>query len=182
MQNVSGSAAAWQQPLALTDGRFTQIPNGIHALLENARELQLVVHLLTFRWYPTSPIIPSVATLARAMKCSARTVRRTAAALESRGLLERQERRAHDKRQMSNEYVLCGPLLALVTDLEANRDQEARSSWQGRRSAVPVERYSGNQTNRTRQQNGRSTPPGCSVCGAPRHGPHLKPECYRLPG
>ena len=176
--HTTQSAAAWQTPIPLTDGRFTQIPNGIHALLKTPRELQLIVHLLSFRWYPTSPIIPSVATLAKAMKCSSRTVRRTAEKLEGRGLLKREERRAHDDRQMSNRYHLCGPLLALVADLEASRDQEPRPSWQGRRTNVAGERYSGNNTQRTTQQNGRSTPPRCDLCSQPRGQAHLKPECF----
>lgn len=157
--NHTRPLGARQEPLPLADGRFTQIPNGIHDLLENARELQLVVHLLKYRWYPTSPIIPAVETLARAMKCSGKTVRRTAARLEARGLLEREARRAADKRQMSNQYHLCGPLLALVTALEASRDQEARPSWEGRGTGVGAKRYSGNQSKRTTQQKGWYTPP-----------------------
>lgn len=180
-QSIQGTLPHWQQPAPLTDGRFTQIPNGIHTLLEGPRELQLVVHLLSFRWYPTSPIIPSVETLARAMKCSGRTVRRTAARLEARGLIRREERRAHDDRQMSNRYHLCGPLLALVADLEASRDQEERQPWQGRRTPMSAERHSGNHTNRTRHQNGRSTRPACGICGTPKGGPHLKPECFSTP-
>lgn len=149
MQNVSGSAAAWQEPLPLTDGRFTQIPRALHDLAKTPREYELIAALLGYRWFPSSPIIPSVATLAKTLRCSSRTVRRTAATLETRGLLKRQVRRAWDKRQMSNEYVLCGPLLALVADLEASRDQEARPSWQGRRTDVAEKRYSGNQSKRT---------------------------------
>ncbi|HVQ45145.1 MAG TPA: hypothetical protein VMT30_09400 [Candidatus Saccharimonadia bacterium] len=175
MQNVSGSAPLCPDPFP-TDSRYTQIPNGVHELVENARELQLVVHLLSFRWYPSSPIIPSVKTLAKAMKCSARTVRRTAERIESRGLLQRQERLAWDKRQMSNEYILCGALLALVTAVEASRDQEARPEWQGRRSNAAGKENSRNQTNRTRRNERRYTPP--STGGdflMTRYGP-LKPR------
>lgn len=151
MSHRTPSAAAWQESLPLTDRRFTQIPRALHALAKTPREYELMAALLGYRWFPSSPIIPSVATLAKTLRCSSRTVRRTAATLQARGLLKRQVRRAWDKRQMSNEYVLCGPLLALVADLEASRDQEARPSWQGRRTDVAEKRYSGNQTQRTRR-------------------------------
>lgn len=105
----------------------------MHSLVESPREYQLVSLLLSYRWYSTSPIIPSVERLAREMKCSGRTIRRTVAALEARGLLYRVERRAEDKRQMSNEYVLCGELLAAVTAVEASTGRggghDRRPSW-----------------------------------------------------
>jgi hypothetical protein len=157
--HTTQSAAAWQPSLPLTDGRFTQISNALHDMVESPREFQFAALLMSYRWYPTSPIIPSVKTIAGKLKCSQRTVRRLAATFEARGWLKREERRAHDRRQMSNEYVLCGPLLALVTDVEASRDQDTPPSWQGRRTDTAGKEHSGNQTNRTRQQNGRSTPP-----------------------
>ncbi len=102
------------------DATYTNQPNIVHSLVDSPREYQLVSLLISFRWFSTSPIIPSVRTLADTMKCSERTVRRTVAALEARGLLYRVERRADDLRQMSNEYRLCGALLAAVTTVEAN--------------------------------------------------------------
>jgi DNA-binding transcriptional MocR family regulator len=129
-------------------------------LAESPREHQLMVALLMFRWHPHSPIIPSVDQLRRIMKCSDRTVRRTAEKMEARGLLRREARHAHDRRQMSNRYVLCGAFLSLVTAIEANRDQEQSSTWQGRRTRTSGERYEPNQKNRTTQQNRQSQPAG----------------------
>lgn len=102
------------------DDSYTNQPNIVHDLADTPREYQLISLLISYRWFSTSPIIPSVSTLAGRMKCSERTVRRTVAALEARGLLYRVERRAEDSRQMSNEYVLCGELLAAVTAVEAS--------------------------------------------------------------
>jgi hypothetical protein len=125
--NLSRPAAA------CPDDGYTNQPNSVHSLVESPREYQLVSLLLSYRWFPTSPIIPSVTTLARTMKCSGRTVRRTVAALEARGLLARIERRAEDNRQMSNEYVLCGALLAAVSTVEASTGRggghDRRPSW-----------------------------------------------------
>jgi DNA-binding transcriptional MocR family regulator len=132
------------------DDRYTRVSRGLHAIVKTPREFELAVALISYRWFPDSPIIPSVRTLAGMLRCSERTVRRTAARMQARGLLIREERRAIDDRQLSNRYVLCGPLLALVTAVETRADQEASPSWQGRRTAVAGERTSGNQTQRTR--------------------------------
>lgn len=144
------SAQRGQDPV-----RFTQVPDAVHGLVESPREYQLVALLISYRWYPSSPIIPSVRTLAGTLKCSERTVRRTVAGLEARGLVQRVERRSYDDRQMSNEYVLCNELLALVTAVEAQRDQDGRATWQGRRSRPSSERYSRKNTNRTRASQGQ---------------------------
>lgn len=124
------------RPSGARQDPYTQIHDRLHDLADSPREFQLMALLLSYRWFPTSPIIPSVETLAGRLKCSPRTVRRTVANLEDRGLLQREERRALDTRQMSNEYVLCGELLALVTALEVGRDQGQDQLWQGRRSAA----------------------------------------------
>jgi hypothetical protein len=129
--------------------RWTKVPNALHALVDTPREFQVVAALLSYRWKPSSPIIPSVDTLARQVNCSRRTIRRTIAALEARGLLRREERRADDSRQMSNRYVLCGALLVFVTRIEAARVQEERQPWQGRRSPVAGKRNPSNETYRT---------------------------------
>lgn len=162
----------------LEDVRYTQIANQLHDLVESPREFQYAALLISYRWYPTSPIIPSVKTLAKKLKCSVRTVRRLAATFESRGWLRRVERIAPDKRQMSNDHVLCGELLALVTAVEARSDRDAGQEWQGRRSNMAGKKDDRNNTNRRTHQNGRSTPPRCDLCGTPKGGPHLKAECF----
>lgn len=132
-----------------TIGAYTSQPNVVHSLVDSPREYQLVSLLISYRWFSTSPIIPSVRTLADTMKCSERTVRRTVAALEERGLLKRIARHAEDTRQMSNEYVLCGGLLAAVSAVEAGTGRggghERRPSWSAS-AGKPDQR---NYTNRT---------------------------------
>lgn len=134
---------------ACPDGTYTQIPNVLHDLVASPREYQLVALLLSYRWFPDSPIIPSTATLADRLGCSQRTVRRTVAALEARGLLARVARHAEDQRQLSNLYVLCGALLAAVTAVEAGRVQGGGHARSASRSGATSKTYSRNQTNRT---------------------------------
>lgn len=137
------------RPAAACLDRFTQIPNSLHDLVDTPREFQLVALLLSYRWYSDSPIIPSVARLAVQLNCSERTVRRTAASLEARGLLMRAERRADDRRQMSNEYVLCGPLLTAVAAIPNTSDRVSRPSWQGRRTPTSGKPNTRNNTHGT---------------------------------
>ena len=146
MQSIQGAL-----PHCL-EGQFTQIPNELHPLVKSPREFQLVCLLLSYRWYPTSPIIPSVEKLRKQLGCSARTVRRTVAALESRGLLRREYRHADDNRQMSNSFVLCGALLAAVTAVEANTGRGGGHTWQPTRPTVAGKREQPNYTKR----NGRT--------------------------
>jgi DNA-binding transcriptional MocR family regulator len=138
--------------------RWTSIPNALHALADTPREFQVMAALLSYRWYATSPIIPSVDTLAVQVGCSRRTIRRTVAALEARGLIRREERRASDTRQMSNAYVLCGALLAFVTRIEASRVQEDSQPWQGRRSSVTDKGNERKEPKQTRASQPRGRP------------------------
>ncbi len=137
-------------------GRYVQVPNELHTLVASPREFQLVSLLLAFRWSPSSPIVPSVRTLADTLGCSERTVRRTAASLEARNLLRREERIATDGRQMSNEYVLCGALLTLVSAIESYRDRQSDHRWQGRRSGESGKREYRNQKTGTTHRNSAS--------------------------
>jgi hypothetical protein len=148
-----------RQELFPTDSRYTKISRGLHAIVRTPRQYELAVALLEFRWFPDSPIIPSVKLLAETIRCSERTVRRTMAQMEADGTVRREERRAPDDRQMSNLYVLCGPLLALVTAVEATADQGSDQPWQGRRSRLSGEKNSGNYQKRSRPNERRYTPP-----------------------
>lgn len=155
------------------DGRYTKVPNVLHALVASPREYQLVALLLSYRWFPSSPIIPSTKTLGETMGCSQRTIRRTVAALEHRGYIRREERRAQDNRQMSNQYILTGALLAAVTACDAADVQGERQPWQGRRTRVASERYSGKQYEAKQKQSmGRYTmPPRSGSLLVSRYGP-----------
>lgn len=75
------------------------------------RQFQLVVTLLSYKWRPSSPIIPSVKTLAGRMRCSVRTVQYAMRGLVRKRLIEVQYTFRPDGGQMSNAYVI-GPALA----------------------------------------------------------------------
>ena len=154
----------WDHPtrpgIAMQEARYTRVPNVLHALVASSREYQLVALLLSYRWYPDSPIIPSTGTLAAAMGCSQRTVRRTVAAIEARGYIRREERRAPDRRQMSNLYVLCGVLLEAVTALDAPPGREERQAWPGRRTALLTERETRKHEQPKQRQSTRRYSPG----------------------
>lgn len=155
MQNVSGPAAA-----CLGD-RYTKVPNVLHLLAEAPREFQLVAALLSYRWTPASPIIPSVDTLARQLGCSHRTIRRTVARLETRGLLQRVARHVQaERRQVSNEYRLCGALLACVTRMDVQRVQGGGHAGDAGRSLLAGERFQRNQTQKTTKSQPGSGAPG----------------------
>jgi DNA-binding transcriptional MocR family regulator len=106
--------------------RFSQIPDGLHQLVASPREFQLVALLLSYRWTADAVIYPSVRTLAERLNCSERTVQRTCAALEARGLLVREYRHREDEGQTSNRYHLAGALLALVSVVVDTRTRSDR--------------------------------------------------------
>lgn len=133
-------AAAWQE-------RFTQLPDGLHQLVTSPREFQLIALLLSYRWSPDAQVFPSVRTLAERLNCSERTVQRTCASLEARGLLVREYRyRDESERdQTSNGYHLAGALLALVGIVVDTRVSPDRHPPVTRTAG---ERHSGNNNNR----------------------------------
>ena len=93
------------------DLHYVAITNALIDFDLTPRQFQLVVTLLSYRWYPTSPIIPSVKTLAGRLRCSVRTVQYALRGLERKRLIERQHTFRPDGGQMSNVYLI-GPALA----------------------------------------------------------------------
>ena len=170
MQSIQGAL-----PHCL-EGRFTPIPTVLHDIVESPREFQLVSLLLSYRWYPTSPIIPSVETLRKQLGCSARTVRRTVAALEHRGLLRREYRHADDNRQMSNSFVLCGELLAAVTAVEASTGRGGGHERRPTLSAAAGKPNQRNQTNRNRRSERQLPIPQTSSAYLETRGGRLRPR------
>lgn len=119
-QSILGAPPHWQD-------RFVAVPAALHDLVVSPREYQLVALLLGYRWSADSLIYPSVRTLAARLGCSERTVQRTCAALEARGLLVREARYRDDSGQQSNCYHLAGALLALVSvSVDARREPACR--------------------------------------------------------
>ena len=133
MSHRTPSAAAWQE-------RFTQLPDGLHELVTSPREFQLIAALLSHRWTPDAEMFPSVKRLSEILNCSQRTVQRTCAALEERGLLVREYRRREDDGQTSNIYHLAGALLALVSvvvDTRVSPDRRTPTTRLSGRNRTP---------------------------------------------
>jgi hypothetical protein len=78
-----------------------------------------------------------------------------------------------------NQYTLLGvPQEDL--DGKAPRFKRPGSGHQdGRRP--DADRHDSYRKKENRERTGVHTPPNCSTCGAARSGPHLQPECYRMP-
>lgn len=136
--------------------RFTRVPDGLHDLVLSPREFQITALLLSYRWTPSSLIYPSVRTLAARIGCSERTVQRTCAALESRGLLVREARYRDDGGQQSSVYHLAGALLSLVV---AVVDAPPRESVVPPVTRTTVKRDSGNRYTPTRGREPAYRPP-----------------------
>ena len=104
------SAQRAQQP-GSPDLHYVAITNALIDYDLTPRQFQLVVTLLSYRWFASSPIIPSVKTLAGRLRCSVRTVQYALRGLERKRLIERQHTFRPDGGQMSNVYLI-GPALA----------------------------------------------------------------------
>lgn len=94
-----------------TDLHYTRVTNALIDFDLTPRQFKLVVTLLSYKWWPSSPIIPSVKTLAGRMRCSVRTVQYAMRGLVSKRLIEVQYTFRPDGGQMSNVYVI-GPALS----------------------------------------------------------------------
>lgn len=149
-----------------------------HVLRLKPRWVQLILHLLARKWYPDSPVIPSVPTLAREMACSDRTVQRAVDGLVGAGLLTVERRHRSDGGYTSNEYHLAEWLLAVV----APRDRPPDASLEPSRHHPGVTRggrttrYPNNRTRTTRQPVMEGH---CFGCGAYSH---LTTDCPRKLG
>lgn len=191
MRSISGPGIAMQGPPPTDLGtrvptdRLVLVP---HMLLERKHELgltsallEVLLHLLSFRWTDTQEPYPKVKTLAKRMGVHPRTMREYLHDLEQLGLIEILYRYVPDEevgdcRQTSNEYDLT-PLFRVlgVADPVTPRDPAPMPS-----PAIPPlagrpyqEEYKGNRNSRTQQRNQRSqaknfleTSSKCPGCGA----------------
>jgi hypothetical protein len=108
-QSIPGRTAVCPEPAPI-DLHWVAITNALIDFDLTPREFQLVIILLSYRWFEHSPIIPSVKTLAGRMRCSVRVVQYAMAGLVKKRLIERQYCYRPDGGQMSNLYVV-GPAL-----------------------------------------------------------------------
>jgi hypothetical protein len=120
---LSRSAAACPEP-ASTDLHYVAITNALIDFDLTPRQFKLAVCLLSYRWFETSPILPSVKTLAGRMRCSVRTVQYAMKGLIAKRLIEVQYTYRPDGGQMSNLYLIgpaLVPLLAPVPTRDSTR-------------------------------------------------------------
>lgn len=121
--NLSRPAAACPAPTS-TDLHYVNITNALIDFDLTPRQFQLIVTLLSYRWWSTSPIIPSVKTLAGRMRCKPRTVQYAMKGLIAKGLIEVQYCYRPDGGQMSNLYQI-GPALRPLLAPVPTRDSAA---------------------------------------------------------
>lgn len=127
--------------------RFTRLPDALISEL-TPREHQLVHALLSYRWTDDAAIYPSVRTLAAMLRCTDRTIQRTARGLEEKGYLIIQARYRDDQGQTSNLYV-PGPLLvALLPPSPDQRVTDSRDDHHPPVTRRAGERDPGNHTHR----------------------------------
>lgn len=106
--------AKWTKPLM--EAGWTVVPN---VLLERQKalgldpvDINILMHLFSFWWTPSSKPHPSKKTIADAMGIDARTVQRHIARLEKAGLVRREERRISNVGSKSNIYHFDGLIAA----------------------------------------------------------------------
>lgn len=71
-------------------------------------DINIILHLTQYWWFADNLPHPSVATIAKALRVSERTVIRRITALEKAGLMERNERRKTPYGSMTNLYSFNG--------------------------------------------------------------------------
>lgn len=147
------------------------------------RQFQLVVTLLSYRWFDTSPIIPSVKTLAGRLRCSVRTVQYAMRGLVTRRLIEVRYTFRPDGGQMSNAYAIGPALAPLLAPLNGDAGAGASRPLHPPVQPLADKGFQRKDTNGTRgSQPGYGRPRGyiqpppadsCFGCG----GPHQSADC-----
>jgi hypothetical protein len=109
---------------AAPDLHYVNVTNALIDFDLTPRQFKLAVCLLSYRWFESSPILPSVKTLAGRMRCSVRTVQYAMRGLIAKRLIEVQYTYRPDGGQMSNLYLIgpaLAPLLAPVPTRDSTR-------------------------------------------------------------
>jgi len=112
---------------ALMRAGFTCIPNIIferqQALGLDALDINILLHIISFWWEVNNKPHPSKTTIANAIGVDPRTVQRRIAALESGGLIRREQRRESPTGSKTNIYHLDG-LIAAATPYAHEKMQD----------------------------------------------------------
>jgi hypothetical protein len=138
----------WGKPLM--DAGWTAMPNTIieaQATLKlDPLDMNILLHL-AFRWWEAeNKPHPAKSSMAKAMRKHPITIQRRIRALEQRGLIQREYRKAADGGNLPNKYDFTG-LIKKATPLakdtievreQKKRERAARDRRGGRAALVPV--------------------------------------------
>lgn len=106
----------WSKPLMAAG--WTAIPSVIverqKALGLDALDMNILLHLSVYWWTPDNKPHPAKGTIAEAVGVEPRTVQRRIAALESVGLIQREQRRLKGKGSKTNLYHFDGLIAAAL--------------------------------------------------------------------
>jgi DNA-binding transcriptional regulator YhcF (GntR family) len=127
----------WSKPLMAAG--WNVIPNIIiekqQALGLDALDMNIILHLSHYWWQPDNVPHPSVATIARAIQVTPRTVQKRIAALEKLGFLRREERRFTQNGSVTNRYHFDG-LIAAATPYADEKVREIAAATESKRQRL----------------------------------------------
>ncbi|MGH6785347.1 MAG: helix-turn-helix domain-containing protein [Novosphingobium sp.] len=136
--NLRTNEKKWSKPLMAAG--WNVIPNIViekqEALGLDALDMNIILHLSHYWWQPDNVPHPSVATIARAIQVTPRTVQKRIAALEKLGFLRREERRFTQNGSVTNRYHFDGLIKAATPYAEEKvREIEAATAAKQNRLA-----------------------------------------------
>lgn len=113
-ENLRTNEKKWSKPLMAAG--WNVIPNIIiekqEALGLDALDMNIILHLSHYWWQPDNVPHPSVATIAKAIGVTPRTVQKRIAALQELGFIRREERRFTQNGSVTNKYHFDGLIAA----------------------------------------------------------------------
>lgn len=135
--NVRTNEKKWSKPLMAAG--WNVIPNIIiekqEALGLDALDMNIILHLSHYWWQPDNVPHPSVATIAKAIQVTPRTVQKRIAALEKLGFLTREERRFTQNGSTTNRYHFDG-LIKAATPYAEEKVREIETATEAKRQRL----------------------------------------------
>lgn len=124
--------------IELLEPGFTVVPNAllanVRALQLSATELAVLLQLLMYWWQADRPPFPPVRLLCDSLHMTRRTVQRALAALDDKGLVQRERRETASGRRQSDRYHFTGlreklkPYAASMAEDKRRRRAKARAA------------------------------------------------------
>lgn len=136
-ENLRTNEKKWSKPLMAAG--WNVIPNIIiekqEALGLDALDMNIILHLSHYWWQPDNVPHPSVATIAKAIGVTPRTVQKRIAALEKLNFLRREERRFTQNGSVTNRYHFDG-LIEAATPYAKEKIQEIEAATEAKRKRL----------------------------------------------